>query len=160
MTNTSICAKIKGQEEPLLEGELFDKIKLEDSLWSVEDENYLILYLYKAREVIWGTVLKGDREIDTKTVDNAKRLDEFDIETQGHLQKVLYEQNLKMRGLPTTEEQKKIDLMNKLKNMPGSPFYGSISSWSKSVIEPPKEFKPSVPEKKKEAPPKPEMDDF
>jgi len=115
---------LKGEPEPILEGEFYDKIKVEESYWSLEDNNYLLLNLEKAREVIWGTVLKGDREIDTKHVDNAKRLEEFDLETQGHLQKVLYEQNRKLRGLPTTEEQKKIDLMNRLKQMPGSPFFG------------------------------------
>ena len=127
MTNTNICVKLKGEEEPLLEGEFYDKIKVEDSFWSVEDNHYLMLNLEKAREVIWGTVLKGDREIDTKNVDNAKRLDQFDLETQGHLQKVLYEQNRKLRGLPTTEEQKKIDMMNKLKKIPGTPFYGTLT---------------------------------
>ena len=125
MTSTNISIRLKGEPEPLLEGEFYDRIKVEDSFWSVEDDNYLLLNLDKAREGIWGTVLKGDREIDTKRADNAKRLDEFDLETQGHLQKVLYEQNRKLRGLPTTDEQKKIDLMNKLKKMEGSPFYGS-----------------------------------
>jgi len=149
MTPSNICVRLKGDEEPLLEGEFFDRIKVEHSFWSVEDDSYLMLNLEKAREVIWATVLKGDREIDTKNVDNAKKLDEFDLETQGHLQKVLYEQNRKLNGLPTTEEQKQIDLMNRLKKMPGCPFY-----------EPPKEFKASVPEKKKTELPKPELDDF
>ena len=126
MTSTNICIKLKGEDEPLLEGEFYDKIKLEDSSWVMEDNHYVVLNLEKAKEVIWATVLKGDREIDTKNVDNAKKLDEFDLETQGHLQKVLYEQNRKLRGLPTTEEQKNIDLMNRLKKIPNSPFYGSV----------------------------------
>jgi len=124
MNNNTVSIYIKGNPEPLLEGEFYDKIKLEDSFWSIEDHDFLMLNLQKSRELIWATVLKGDREIDTKNVDNAKKLDEFDYETQGHLQKVLYEQNRKLRGLPTTEEQQKIDLMEKLKKMPNSPFYG------------------------------------
>lgn len=36
-------------------------------------------------------MIVGDAEIDTKKVDNSKRVEEFDLETQGHLQKVLYE---------------------------------------------------------------------
>lgn len=59
----------------------------------------------KAYEAIWKCVLLGDPEIDTKTVDNSKRVEEFDLETQGHLKKVLYEQNRKRMGLPTTEEE-------------------------------------------------------
>ena len=133
MTPGTISIKLQGEPEPLLEGEFFDKIKVEDSFWSIEDNNCLMLNLEKAREIIWATILKGDREIDTKNVDNAKKLDEFDLETQGHLQKVLYEQNRKLRGLPTTEEQKKIDLMNKLKTMPGSPFFGIVFSYQQAL---------------------------
>ena len=133
MTPGTISIKLQGEPEPLLEGEFFDKIKVEDSFWSIEDNNCLMLNLEKAREIIWATILKGDREIDTKNVDNAKKLDEFDLETQGHLQKVLYEQNRKLRGLPTTEEQKKIDLMNKLKKMPGSPFFGIVFSYQQAL---------------------------
>jgi len=59
----------------------------------------------KSTEVIWKAVLVGDNEIDTKKVDNAKHLNEFDNETQGHLRKVLYEQERKRQGLPTTEEE-------------------------------------------------------
>ncbi len=50
-------------------------------------------------------MLVGDAEIDTKKVDNSKSLSEFDNETQGHLRKVLYEQERKKMGLPTTEEE-------------------------------------------------------
>lgn len=35
----------------------------------------------KASETIWKTVIIGDTEIDTKKVDNSKKIDEFDIET-------------------------------------------------------------------------------
>jgi len=49
----------------------------------------------KANESIWKTVILGDAEIDTKKVDNSKKIDEFDYETQGHLRKVLYEQERK-----------------------------------------------------------------
>lgn len=58
---------------------------MEDSFWSVEDNEFLNINFEKADEVIWKTVLVGDVEIDTKTVDNSKRIDEFDLETQGHL---------------------------------------------------------------------------
>jgi len=39
----------------------------------------------KAYEAIWKTVIVGDKEIDPKTVDNSKKIEEFDLETQGHL---------------------------------------------------------------------------
>lgn len=90
---------------PFIEGELCEKVKCEDSFWSIEERKFLNLHLCKAYEAIWKCVVLGDKEIDPKTVDNSKRIEEFDLETQGHLQKVLYEQERKKRGLPTTEEE-------------------------------------------------------
>ncbi len=105
---------IKGQTEPLIQGELCEKVKVEDSLWSVEDQQYLNVNFEKAYEAIWKCVIVGDPEIDPKTVDNSKRVEEFDLETQGHLQKVLYEQNRKKMGLPTTEEEQQQKLMEQI----------------------------------------------
>ena len=100
-----LFVKIKGQEKALVDGELSEKIKVDDSFWSVEDKKYINITFEKAYEAIWKTVIVGDAEIDPKTVDNSKRIEEFDLETQGHLQKVLYEQERKKMGLPTTEEE-------------------------------------------------------
>lgn len=79
-----ITCGFKGKE-PFLKGELCEKVKVEDSFWSIEDRKYLQLNFQKAYEAIWKCVLIGDKEIDPKTVDNAKKIEEFDLETQGHL---------------------------------------------------------------------------
>mmetsp|Transcript_32205 Transcript_32205/g.39928 ORF Transcript_32205/g.39928 Transcript_32205/m.39928 type:complete len:141 (-) Transcript_32205:234-656(-) len=110
---------IKGQEEPLLDGELFERVKVDDSFWNIEDQEFLNINLEKAEEKIWKTILVGDEEIDPKSVDNTKKIEDFDLETQGHLQKVLYERDRKMAGLPTTEEEANMKMMNELyKNNP------------------------------------------
>jgi hypothetical protein len=70
---------------PFIEGELGEKVKVEDSFWSIEERKFLNLHLCKAYEAIWKCVVVGDKEIDPKTVDNSKRIEEFDLETQGHL---------------------------------------------------------------------------
>ena len=77
----------------------------------MEDDEFLNINFEKNSEVIWKTILVGDAEIDTKKVDNSKNLNEFDTETQGHLRKVLYEQERKRQGLPTTEEEQQQKLM-------------------------------------------------
>ena len=113
---------LKGQKEPLLEGELDNKVVVEDSQWLIEDGGYLNINFEKAQEQIWKCVLVGDEEIDTKTVDNSKKLEEFDIETQGHLRKVLYEQERKKQGLLTTEEEQQREMMDKLMKEHGNPM--------------------------------------
>lgn len=73
---------LKPTNQVLVEGELYDKIKVEDSIWSLEDEQRIILTLEKASENIWKTIIKGDQEIDATKVDNSKKLEDFDFETQ------------------------------------------------------------------------------
>ncbi len=84
-----LFVKIKGQDTPLIDGELQERVKVEGSFWSIEDKKYVNITFEKAYEAIWKAVIIGDKEIDTTKVDNSKRLEEFDLETQGHLQKVL-----------------------------------------------------------------------
>lgn len=90
----------------LLEGDLYEKIAVSNSFWKVEKsgkQTFIVLNLEKAEERIWSTILKGDKEIDTTKVDNSKPLEHFDEETQGALRKIMYEQQRKLQGLPTTE---------------------------------------------------------
>ena len=106
-----LYVKLVSQDTPLIDGDLQEKVKVEDSFWNIEDKKYLNIVFTKAYEAIWKTIIMGDKEIDTKKVDNSKRIEEFDLETQGHLQKVLYEQERKRQGLPTTEEEQQQKLM-------------------------------------------------
>lgn len=81
MTVTKLKAKLKAGDQVLIEGEFYDRIKPEDSTWSI-DEDSLILVLEKGNENIWKTVLKGDAEIDATKVENSKPIQDFDPETQ------------------------------------------------------------------------------
>ncbi len=81
MTVTKLKAKLKAGDKVLIEGEFYDRIKPEDSTWSI-DEDSLVLVLEKGNENIWKTVLKGDAEIDATKVENSKPIQDFDPETQ------------------------------------------------------------------------------
>ena len=111
--------------EIIVEGKLFDRIKATDSMWTIEDGNTLVITMEKAQENIWKTVVVGDEEIDTTKVDNSKKLEEFDGETQAALKKVMYEQDRKNKGLPTTDEEKQLEMLKKAWNAEGSPFKGT-----------------------------------
>jgi hypothetical protein len=67
-------------------------------------------------------------------VDNSKKLDEFDNDTQGALRKVVYEQQRKRMGLPTTEEEEQMKMLKKAWNAEGSPFKGQPFDPSKFNI--------------------------
>ena len=124
MTVNHLKIVIQGMEKPLIDDDFCEKIIPDDSNWTIEDGQSIILFLEKATEIIWKSAFKGGKEIDTKTVDNSKRIDEFDSETQAALNKIVYEQNRKRNGLPTTEEEKKLEALKEAWNKPGSPFAG------------------------------------
>lgn len=118
----------------LIEGELYDRIKADDSSWTLEDGNKLVLNLEKAGENIWKTICKGHQEIDATKVDNNKKITEFDPETEGALRKIVYEQNRKAAGLPTTEEEQQQEMLRKAWDAPDSPFKGQPFDPSKFNI--------------------------
>jgi len=82
MNNSGIKVIIKNHENVYFCGEFCEKINSEDSNWSIEDGKFLVLFLDKLQERIWKSAFVGHKEIDTKKVDNSKRIDEFDNETQ------------------------------------------------------------------------------
>jgi regulatory protein YycH of two-component signal transduction system YycFG len=85
MKPSHLMVKLKGADSPIVNGDLAEKIKVADSFWTVENKKFISISFEKAYEAIWKTVIVGDKEIDPKTVDNSKRVEEFDLETQGHL---------------------------------------------------------------------------
>jgi hypothetical protein len=113
----------KDLDHPLLVGELPERIKAESSLWQIEGSD-IVLTLEKASDVVWKTVLVGDAEIDPKTVDSSRRVDEYDEDTQAGIRKVMYEHQRKLQGLPTSEEEKSMGTLKKFWDSPNSPYKG------------------------------------
>lgn len=82
----------------LLDGELADKVRVDESLWSVESQKTLLISLEKTRETWWASVVKGDPEIDTTQVDSTRRIDEYDEGTQGAIRKIVHEQRQRQQS--------------------------------------------------------------
>lgn len=97
--------KVVVKNEVILEGDLSETIHRENSYWNI-DEGSLVITLEKSKDCVWKSIIKGDAEIDPKTVDTSRRVDEYDDETQTGIRKVMYEHERKLKGLPTSEEEK------------------------------------------------------
>ena len=143
LTRDHFKAVEKANGNVIVEGEFFESVKRDESTWTIDDGTKLMLDLVKADDNIWKTIFKGDAEIDTSKVDNSKKMSDFDEETQGGLRKVLYEQNRKQRGLPTTEEEQQNELLKKAWNSEGSPFKGTPFDPSKLNIPSNQNFGPN-----------------
>ncbi|KAE9034022.1 hypothetical protein PR003_g8636 [Phytophthora rubi] len=107
--------------KPLLEGELPEKIRADESIWSLESNHTLNISLEKIKPTWWVTALKGGPEIDTSQVDSRRNIHEYDEATQGAIRKAVYDQRQQqLHGtmLLTPEEK----MMQEAKGLPGSPF--------------------------------------
>ncbi|KAF0685668.1 Aste57867_22504 [Aphanomyces stellatus] len=98
-THTTVSAGLKGQA-PRLHGTFPYKIKLEDTVWSLDSNQTLVLSMEKTVDTWWKSVVEGDPEIDTSQVDSTQRIDEYDPETQGAIRKIMYEQRTQNKESP------------------------------------------------------------
>ncbi|KAG3115051.1 hypothetical protein PI124_g1888 [Phytophthora idaei] len=110
--------------KPLLEGELFEKIRADESIWSLESNHTLNISLEKIKPTWWASALKGGPEIDTSQVDSRRNIQEYNEATQGAIRKAVYDQRQQQSngGVPLTPEEQ---MLQESKDLPGSPFLPS-----------------------------------
>lgn len=101
-----IAVRIKkdgGDDPAILDGCLTEKIRPDESTWSLEG-GALLLTLDKVKKTWWGAVLEGDDEIDASLVDSTRNIGEYDEATQGAIRKILFDQRQERLGLPSSDE--------------------------------------------------------
>ncbi|XP_034830423.1 nudC domain-containing protein 3 [Maniola hyperantus] len=106
------------------------KVKTRDSFWSIS-EGRLLIHLEKVQERWWNKLLSGEEEIDISKIDCSRPLNELPEDHILKIHELQWNQEQKMKGLPTSDEIRNIETLKKAWNAPGSPFQG-------------KEFNPNV----------------
>ena len=103
--------------EPLLDGKWCKKVHAGDSYWSVErdgDKCTLNIQVEKYdHKTWWKCLVEGDVEINTQAIEpENSKLSDLDQDTRATVEKMMFDQQQKQKGLPTSEELEK---QNKLK---------------------------------------------
>jgi len=116
-TKGRLLIKLKGRTEPICDDTLLKPVLPDDSFWTLEDMNKLNIQLEKRNGMEWWEkVCTNDVGIDTTKIqpENSKLAD-LDGDTRQTVEKMMFDQRQKSMGLPTSEEQQKLDMLEKFK---------------------------------------------
>ncbi|KAF8846326.1 nuclear movement protein nudC [Paxillus ammoniavirescens] len=105
---------LKGKDK-IMEGELCKEIKVEDSTWTLEDQQSIVIHLEKVnKQQWWENILTHHPKIDTRKIqpENSK-LSDLDGETRGMVEKMMFDNQQKQMGKPTSDELKKLETLKK-----------------------------------------------
>ncbi|KAF2665078.1 CS-domain-containing protein [Microthyrium microscopicum] len=113
----SLKAAIKGGEV-FIDGPLPKQIRVDESTWtlvSTSNGKEVSIHLDKVNQMEWWPhVVTNAPKIDVQKIqpENSK-LGDLDGETRSMVEKMMFDQAQKEKGLPTSEEQKKVDMLKK-----------------------------------------------
>ena len=101
----------------IIDAPLNKPVIIDDSFWTIEDNN-LVLNLQKSNQMEWWEcVCQGDPKIDvTKIRPENSSVSDLDGETRKTVEKMMYDQRQRAQGLPTSDEEEKLDMLKKFQS--------------------------------------------
>lgn len=113
-----IQVQMKESSKILLDGRLKEKIRPDESTWTLEG-SVLLLTFEKYSKTWWEVVFTDEEKkdmVDTSLIDTKRKISEYDNATQGMIRKILFDQRQERLGLPSSD-----DILGKVPKIPPLP---------------------------------------
>ena len=103
----------------IVDAPLTKTIIMDDSFWTVEDGNRLVINLQKSNDQEWWeAVCEGDPKVNVQKIQpESSSLNDLDGQTRQTVEKMMFDQRQKALGLPSSDEQNKFDMIEKFKQV-------------------------------------------
>ncbi|KMU73319.1 NudC domain containing protein-containing protein 3 [Coccidioides immitis RMSCC 3703] len=119
LTKTKIRVGLKGKE-PIRDGDFPHPIHVDESTWTLEPTSNppgkeVSIHLDKVNKMEWWShIITSAPKIDvTKIQPENSKLSDLDGETRSMVEKMMYDQRQKEMGKPTSDEEKKMEMLRK-----------------------------------------------
>lgn len=121
ISTQKLLIKLKQGDTVFLEGNLCQKCKHTDAIWSLDKEK-LEIHLEKAYEMWWDCLLQSESKLDVTKLDCSRPFEDLSEEAQAKIQELTWNQERKRLGLPTSDELKMHEKLKQAWTAEGSPF--------------------------------------
>lgn len=116
ISKTKLTIQLKQNKKTIVASSLAKSVIVDDSFWTIEDGNKLVITLQKVDQMEWWdcVCVDDDVKIDVKKVEpENSSLSDLEGETRQTVEKMMFDQRQKALGLPSSEDQKKQDMLDK-----------------------------------------------
>ncbi|XP_048758289.2 nudC domain-containing protein 3-like [Ostrea edulis] len=113
-----------GSWTEIVNGDLPWEINKEESMWTLVPKEHVHINLEKREERWWEAVLTTEEKISVRKIDASRPMTDLDDEAQAKIEEMMYNEQQKRMGKPTSQEQKVQHILRDAWNAEGSPFKG------------------------------------